>query len=140
MPHIGRNWSEWICWISLSNAHWAELTSVEEGIPHWFHTKMSQVAWGIIRDECPFPNEGSFICTSRQMYFFTNWQGCFGKQENANNKKCLKTMTTKSVDNVCSAGKLLSYRSHRSVKTLFEQFEKHNLNLTILHFLETLVF
>ena len=74
-----------------------ELTSVQEGIPHWFHTKMSQVAWGIIRDECPFPNEGSFICTSRQMYFFTIWQGCFGKQENANNKKCLKTMTTKSV-------------------------------------------
>ena len=36
----------------------------------------------------------------------------------------LKTMTTKSVDNVCSAGKLLSYRSHRSVKTLFEKFGK----------------
>ena len=38
--------------------------------PKWFHTKMSQVAQGIRRDECPFPNEGSLICTSRQMESF----------------------------------------------------------------------
>ena len=104
---IGRTWREPSCWISLSNAH--ELTSVQEGIPHWFHTKMSQVAWGIRRDECPSSNEGHSFATQGKWIFFTNWQGCFGKQENANNKMYLKKMTTKSVNNVRSAGKLLSY-------------------------------
>ena len=78
--------------ISLS---WHQL----KGIPQLFNTKMwfkllegsgEMSVLSQMRDH-------SFICTSRQMYFFTNWQGCFGKQENANNKKCLKTMTTESV-------------------------------------------
>ena len=43
---------------------------LEDGIPQWFHTKVSQVARGIRGDESSPPNEGSLICTSRQMESF----------------------------------------------------------------------
>ena len=89
---------------------------LEDGIPQWFHTKVSQVDRGIRRDECPPPNEGHSFAPQGKWIFFTNWQGRFGNQENANNKKCLKKMTTKSVEMYVL---LLSFETHSLVK-LFE--------------------